>query len=110
MGIESSIVFVLLINEEAGRILFVPMYLIHEASRFFARGLGELAKKFGHLGLVARFSLPCDSEDDHQLAFDLAFFSCARKVAANSGMKMVCSRSGPVETIPMRAPVSFSMN
>src|ERR1043165_10224259 len=84
---------------------------VHQAARLTARVLLQDANVFAALFFGPGFYQHVDLQDDH-LAFTFfwavvisAEFNIS---AANSGSSMVWSRSGPVETMPILAPLSRS--
>src|SRR5690348_13116495 len=118
MGLESRIILVLLVDEEPPRLSAMPVHLVGDAPGFLARFFGEFRKQLGRVCFAACFCHPGNCQNDHSPDSVAYFFPCARDLllaidcrsARNSSTKIVSSRPGPVETIPIRAPVSAAMN
>src|SRR5438552_10267567 len=119
MSFQRGIVLVLFTNEEAAGLGLVAVHLIHQAAGFLAGFLRQFAEDVGHLGFTSLFRHPRHSQNNH-LRSVTSFYTRARawllfsvappSCATNSSTKTVCSRPGPVETIPMRASLLRSTN
>src|SRR5207245_5455152 len=117
MSVQRGIVLVLFINEEAAELGLVAVHLIHQAAGFLAGLLCQFAEDVGHLGFTSLFRHPGHRQNNH-LRSVTSFYTRARawllfsvappSCTTNSSAKMVCSRPGPVETIPMRASLLHS--
>src|ERR1051326_1198381 len=112
VGLNSGFIFILLVEEEFAWIFRGLMADVHKAARLLARVLLQDANVFAAFFFGPGFDEHVDLEDDHR-AFtflcDAVFSAEFRISAANSGSIMVWSRSGPVETMPILAPLSRSM-
>src|SRR5215471_2489508 len=111
MGFECRGIDILLVEKKLAGVFGRLMAHIHQATWLAAGMLLENTNVLLAFFFRARFHQHVDSQDDHlALALFLPDFRDAVSASSsvNSGMKMVCSRSGPVETMPILAPVSFS--
>src|SRR6202795_1297261 len=115
VSLQRSIVLVLFVNEEPARLGFMPMYLIQQAAGFLAGFLSQFGEQTDNIRLTTDLRHPRHRQHDHR-SLRSQIFACALVLdpvnswsfAANSSRNMVSSRPGPVETMPMRAPLSFS--
>src|SRR5580658_4509812 len=110
---------VLLVEHDGVRIVLDLVRDIADASGLPAGRLSQLAQRFGDIGAIFLSKLHADRKADHsgtsfrpgsEIARLLNFVYALRleRASAKSGSSIVCSRSGPVETMPMRAPLSRS--
>src|SRR5437764_15300794 len=109
MDIERCLVFILLVEHEPPWVLDGLVAHIHQAARLLARMLLHDAHELLAFFFCSGFRKHVNLHDDH---FALACFWIAfgaANSASNSGKEMVWPRSGPVETMPILAPVSFSI-
>src|SRR5215471_3125930 len=110
MGFECRGIDILLVEKKLAGVFGRLMAHIHQATWLAAGMLLENTNVLLAFFFRARFHQHVDSQDDHlALALFLPDFRDAVSASSsvNSGMKMVCSRSGPVETMPILARVSF---
>src|SRR5690242_7065433 len=99
MRLQSSVIAVLLIDKEAPGLIFVSMHDIHQAPGLATRSGLQLAKDTGHFVFMARSGDPDNSQNNHAASY---FFPLRlSSTCANSGRNAVCSRPGPVETMPI---------
>src|SRR5258707_8654989 len=110
MGLQRALIFVLLIEEKFARVFHGLVPNVHQAAGLLARMLLENANVLLALLFHPRLHQHVNFQDDHFAfaTFLPVFDAASASSAVNSGRKMVCSRSGPVETIPIFAPDSFS--
>src|SRR5580704_7417754 len=112
---QSGIVLVLFVNKKPARLGLMPVHLIKHAARFSARFLSQLREQTSNVRFTTHLRHPRHRQHDHR-SLRSQIFACAlvfdpvnsRSFAANSSRKIVSSRPGPVETMPIRAPLSFS--
>src|SRR5579872_6151396 len=109
VGFQSGGILILLIDQETARVLRGLMADIEQAAGLPAGMLLELAQILPALLFRAGLHGHIDFQNDHCALAILGLDTAAAISASNSGKRMVCSRSGPVETIPIPAPVCFSI-
>src|SRR5689334_23296695 len=97
-------IVVLLVEAEVPRVLQRLLAYIEATARLLACKLLHLAPEFLRLLLGARTN--CVIHNEYQHYFAAAFLNAPM----NSGAYIVWSRSGPVDTMPVFAPVSVSTN
>lgn len=105
MVIQCSGVHILLIDNHHARI--IPLNEVSDVadtSRLLPRGVRQVPQYSGHLFTVGRIESHPYGKAHHLLA------SYPLSAVSNSGSVIVCSRSGPVDTMPIFAPDSFSRN
>src|SRR5579872_4964329 len=94
------------------------MHLKHRAAGFLAGFGGKLRENIGNFGFFSDFRHPRNCQNYHRLSlsyFEATFtgeeaaLEVVSSSSRNSSTKIVSSRPGPVDTMPMRAPLSFSM-
>src|SRR6185437_11559237 len=84
------------------------------ASLLPAGGVGQLLEHFRYFVAILGRKAEADDQTDHSPGFlsphraNQAYVCRPPKASANSGRMMVWSRSGPVEIMPIRAPLSRS--
>src|SRR5262249_31838261 len=104
---------VLLVEEKFARIFRRLMADVHQAARLFARVFVKDTNVLPALFFCAGFYQHVDLKNYHfnfTLLSEMGFAGALRTSAANCGSIMVWSRSGPVETMPIKAPLSRSIN
>jgi hypothetical protein len=65
MRFQGSVIFVLLVDEEAARFGFVAVHLVHGTAGFLAGMFGEFLEEFGNVGFVSNLCHPGDSQHHH---------------------------------------------
>jgi hypothetical protein len=65
VSFHRNVIFVLLIDEKSPWVGLMPMYLVHQTARFFARFLGKLGKDRCDFSFPPGFRHPRDREYDH---------------------------------------------
>ena len=112
MRLQCSGIAIYLVDEEAARVVDMTMDHVGYTTGLLTRSSLKLLENDGHFVLASRMGHPGYGQHQHmsllqRLSVGLPI---ASSIARNSGINMVCSRSGPVETMPTFAPDSFSTN
>src|SRR5437868_686762 len=104
--VQSRLVDILLVNENRAALPLHEVGNITDAPWFLPRRRGKVAQNLTNVVPVCLIKRHPYDKTQHSGPFLLYAFSAW----SNSGNIMVWSRSGPVETIPILAPDSFSRN
>ncbi len=65
VSFQGRVIFVLLVDEEAARLGFVAMYLVHRAAGFLAGMFGQFLEEIRDISFVPNFCHPGDSQHHH---------------------------------------------
>src|SRR5882724_3828929 len=112
VGFQRRGVFILLVEKKFARVFHRLVADIQQAARFLARMLLQDADVLAALSFGTGLHQHIDLENNHLAfaPFRVAPLSVGVMISAsNSGRSIVWSRSGPVETMPIFAPLSRSI-
>ena len=110
--IQCSLIRILFVNQHGAALPLDEVGDIAYAPGLLPRRRAQVAQNLINVGAVRLVKRHSYDKTQHIRAFFLCGwrFSYAFSAWSNSGSIMVWSRSGPVETIPIFAPDSFSTN
>lgn len=97
---QGRFVLILFVDKDGGWVGLDPVGHIANAARFLTGKAREFAKNLNDLGVIVRRKTETYCETHHSYP----------NASTNSGRWMVWTRSGPVEIIPIFAPLSRSTN
>ena len=100
MVFQGRFVLILFVNKHGVWVGLDPVRYIGNAARFLPGKAREFAKDLDDFIVIVRVETYTDCEAHHGYA----------NASTNSGRWMVWTRSGPVEIIPIFAPLSRSTN
>src|SRR5437868_774122 len=91
MEIQRGIVFILFVDEELARSLFMAMHLEHQAPGFFAGFRGQGAEDSFRLRFLTLLRFPNHRESDHLCAGSANIASARRLISSGVTSSICCA-------------------